>query len=84
VSNSTRVCLYDAPRSDGRFEDFTIRRDRFERTLTPTSSLLSPILAAAPHAEQRDRHIRQVINEESDGTITKAEDAVVDPIQRCP
>jgi SAM-dependent methyltransferase len=64
-------------RSDRRFAEFTERHHRFERTLDAESFIAVTRTYGGDHTIERDRLIRQLIDVEFGGAVTKVEDAVL-------
>ncbi|HWF22095.1 MAG TPA: class I SAM-dependent methyltransferase [Acidimicrobiales bacterium] len=64
-------------RSDRRFSDFTVRRHRFERRLDAESFVAVTRTYGGHHTVERDWLIRQLIEVEFGGAVTKVEDAVL-------
>jgi hypothetical protein len=63
--------------SDRRFSDFTVRHHRLERTLDAESFVAVTRTYGGDHTVERDRLIRQLIEVEFGGAVTKVEDAVL-------
>jgi SAM-dependent methyltransferase len=62
---------------DQRFDDFQVRRHRFERTLDASTFLAVSRTYGANDGPEHDRIIRRIIDDELGGTVTKVEDAVL-------
>jgi len=61
---------------DGRFDDFRVRRHRFERTLDAATFVAVCRTYGANFGPRHDRILRRIIDDELGGTVTKVEDAV--------
>jgi SAM-dependent methyltransferase len=70
-------------RSDQRFADFRVRHHRFERTLDAESFVAVTRTYGGSHTVERDQSIRQLIEVEFGGAVTKVEDAVLYLARRC-
>jgi SAM-dependent methyltransferase len=64
-------------RSDKRFDDFRVRRHRFERRLDAESFIAVTRTYGGRHTVERDQIVRQLIELEFGGAVTKVEDAVL-------
>jgi SAM-dependent methyltransferase len=64
-------------RYDSRFGDFTVRHHRFGRTLDADSFVAVTRTYGGDHTVERDRLVRQLIEVEFGGAVTKVEDAVL-------
>lgn len=67
----------DPIRSDRRFHDFTVRHHRIERTLDAETFVAVTRTYGGDHTVERNRLIRQLIEIEFGGAVTKVEDAVL-------
>lgn len=62
---------------DQRFDDFQVRRHRFERTLDASTFVAVSRTYGADYGAEHDRIIHRIIDDELGGTVTKVEDAVL-------
>jgi trans-aconitate methyltransferase len=62
---------------NGRFADLQIRRHRVERELDADSFVAVTRTYGGTHTAERDGILRDLINEEMGGSVTKVEDAVL-------
>ena len=62
---------------DQRFDDFQVRRHRFERPLDASSFVAVTRTYGANHGAEHDRIVQRIIDDELGGTVTKVEDAVL-------
>jgi SAM-dependent methyltransferase len=61
----------------GRFDDFQVRRHRFERTLDAATFVAVTRTYGGAHRPERDETLRRLIDDEFGGTVTKVEEAVL-------
>jgi SAM-dependent methyltransferase len=62
---------------DGRFDDFRVRRHRFERRLDAATFVAVTRTYGGAHDDDRDEMLRRMIDDDFGGTVTKVEDAVL-------
>ncbi len=62
---------------DQRFDDFQVRRHRFERTLDASSFLAVSRTYGTSFGADHDRIVQRIIDDELGGTVTKIEEAVL-------
>ncbi len=71
------VSSVEAVERDPRFDEFQVRRHRFDRTLDAPSFVAVSRTYGADHGDEHDRAIRRIIDDEMGGAVTKVEDAVL-------
>ncbi len=67
----------DPVRASEYFDDLRVHHHRFERRLDATSFIAVTRTYGGHHTVERDEVIRQLIDDEFDGAVTKVEDAVL-------